>query len=89
MSSALVGRNSGELETQQYRNSSPRGNPRGTNSGGVVCYYCHKPGHVIRDYKKRQSRNQRIQSAHVASTNAASDQSVQFISEELARFHLY
>ena len=34
MSSALVGRNSGELETQQYRNSGPGSNFRGTNSGG-------------------------------------------------------
>ena len=42
MSSALVGRNSGELEKQQYRNSGPGGNSRGTSSGGVVCYHCHK-----------------------------------------------
>ena len=47
MSSVLVGRNSGELETQQYRNSSPSSNSRGTNSRGVVCYHCHKPGHAI------------------------------------------
>ena len=50
---------------------------------------CHKPEHVIQDYKKRQSRNRRFQFAHVASTNEAPDQSVQFIAEELARFHLY
>ena len=30
-----------------------------------------------------------LQSAHVASTNEASNQSVQFTAEELARFHLY
>ena len=47
MSSALVGRNIGESEKQQYRNSGPGGNTRGTSSGGVVCYYFHKPGHVI------------------------------------------
>ena len=75
MSSVLVGRNSGESETQQYRNSGLGGNSRGTNFGGVVCYYCHKSEHLIRDCNKRQSRNQRLQSAHVASTNAASDQS--------------
>ena len=74
---------------QQYKNNGPGGNSRGTNSRGVVCYYCHKPGHVIRDYKKRKSHNQRLQSTHVASTNEASDQSVQFTTEELARFHLY
>ena len=52
MSSALVGRNSGESGKLQYRNSGPRGNTRGLNFGGVVCYYCCKPGHVIRDCKK-------------------------------------
>ena len=73
ISSALVGQNNVESETQQYRNSSPDDNSRGTSFGGVVCYYCHKLGHVIRDCKKRQNRNQRLQSAHVASTNEASD----------------
>ena len=76
MSSALVDRNMGESEKQQYRSGGPGGNSRGTSFGGVVCYYCYKPRHVIRDYKKRQSQNQRVQSAHVASTNEASDPSV-------------
>ena len=49
---------------------------RGPGSRGVVCYYCHNPGHVIRDCKKRQNRNQKFQSAHIASTTEASDQSV-------------
>ena len=70
-SNALVHRNIGESEKQQYRNSGPGDNSRGTSSRGVVCYYCHKPGHEIRDCKKRQSRNQRLQFAHVASTNEA------------------
>ena len=89
MSSALVGQNIGESEKQQYKNSGLSGNSRGTSSGGVVCYYYHKPRHVIRDFKKRQSRNQRFPFAHVAFTNEASDQSVQFTIEEVARFHLY
>ena len=41
---------------------------------------------------KRQSWNKRFQStqsAHVASTNEALDQSIQFTVEELVRFHLY
>ena len=80
--SALVGWNNGESETQQYRNSSPDGNSRGTSSREVVYYYYHKPGHVIRYCKKWQSRNQRLQSAHVASTNEASDPSVQFSSQQ-------
>ena len=49
----------------------------------------HKPGHVIRNCKKRQRRNQRLKSAHVASTNEVSDQLVQFTTEKLAKFHLY
>ena len=89
MSSALVSWNMGESEKQQYRSGGPDDNSRGTSSRGIVCYYCHKPGHVIRDCKKRQSRNQRVQSAHVTSTNEASGQSVQFTAEELARFHVY
>ena len=47
MISALVGRNSGESEKQQYINSGLGNNSRGTSFGGVVCYYCHKPSHVI------------------------------------------
>ena len=57
LSSALVGRNIGESGKPQYRNSGLRGNIRGPNSGGVVCYYCCKLGHVIRDCKKLQNRN--------------------------------
>ena len=41
-----------ESERQRNRNSGPGNNTRGPGSGGVVCYYCHKPGHVIRDCKK-------------------------------------
>ena len=37
MRSTLVGRNNGETEKQQYRNSGPSANFRGTSSGGVVC----------------------------------------------------
>ena len=47
MSNVLVGRNSGESRKSQYRNSGPGGNIRGPDSGGVVCYYCRKSGHVI------------------------------------------
>ena len=88
MSSAFVGRNSGEAGKPQYRNSGPGGNTRGPNSGGVVCYYCRKLGHVIQDYKNLQNRNQRFPSAHIASSTEAFDQSVQFSTNELTRFHL-
>ena len=86
MSSALVGRNIGESGKPQYRNSGPGGNTRGLSSGGVVCYYCRKSGHVIRDCKKLQNRDQRFPSTHIASS--ISDQAVQFSVDKLARFHL-
>ena len=76
-------------ETQRNRNSGPGDNTRGPGSEGGVCYYCHKPGHVIRDCKKRQNRNQKFQSAHIASTTKASNQSVQFSAAKLTRFQLY
>ena len=33
-------------------------------SGGVVCHYCHNPGHVHRDCRKLQNRDRRFQYAH-------------------------
>ena len=87
-SSALIGQTI-ESERQRNRNSGLGDNTRGPGSGGVVCYYCHKPGHVIRDCKKRQNRNHKFQSAYIASTTEASNQSVQFSAAELARFQLY
>ena len=44
---------------------------------------------MICDCKKRQNRNKKFQSAHIASTTKASDQSIQFLAVELARFQLY
>ena len=44
---------------------------------------------MIRDYKKQQNWNQRVQSTHMASTNEASDQLVQFSTKDLFRFQLY
>ena len=87
-SSALIGQTI-ESERQRNRNNGPSDNTRGPGSGGVVCYYCHKPGHVTHNCKKRQNRNQKFQSAHIASTTEASDQSIQFSAAELARFQLY
>ena len=33
-------------------------------SSGVVCYYCHNPGHVRQDCRKLQNRNRRSLYAH-------------------------
>ena len=88
ISSALIGQTI-ESERQRNRNSGPSDNTRGHGSGGVVCYYCHKPGHVICDCKKQHNQNQKFQSAHMASTTETSNQSVQFSAAELGRFQLY
>ena len=74
---------------QRYRNSGSSDNTTGPSSGGLVCYYCRMLGHVIWDCKKLHNRNQRFQSAHIASANEASDQSVQFSARKLVRFHLH
>ena len=86
--SALIGQTI-ESKRQQNRNSGPSDNTRGPGSGGVVCYYCHKLGHVIRNCKKRLNQNHKFQFAHIASTTEAFDQSVQFSAAELARFQFY
>ena len=84
-----MGRNIGESKKQQYKNSGLDSNSRGTSSRGVVYYYCYKPGHVIRDCKKAAKSESQTSISHVASTNEALDQSVQFTTEELTKFHLY
>ena len=35
-----------------------------TPSGGVVCCYCHNPGHVSRNCGKLYNKNRRFQSVH-------------------------
>ena len=50
-SNALIGQTI-ESERQRNRNSGPSDNARRPGFGGVVCYYRHKPGHVICDCKK-------------------------------------
>ena len=89
MRSALVGQNSGESGKPQYRTSGLGGNTKGPSSRGVVCYYFCKSGHVIQDCKKLHNQNQRFQFTYIASSTKAFDQSVQFSTDELARFHLY
>ena len=33
-------------------------------SRGVVCHYCHNPGHVLQNCRKLQDKNRRFQSVH-------------------------
>ena len=66
MSNALVSKNSNyEPVKQQTKHSGSPLDPQGQPSGGVVCYYCHKPGHTRWECRKLLNRNQRFQSSHV------------------------
>ena len=51
-----------------------------------MCYYCYKPGHVRRDCRKLQNRNQRPQSTHVAVASHVLEQSVVLSIDEYAKF---
>ena len=63
------------------------------NSGGVVCYYCHEPGHTKRTCKKLQNRYQKPHSTHIAATTAppssSSEKTIMVSSEEFAKFSEY
>ncbi|XP_028755624.1 uncharacterized protein LOC114714996 isoform X2 [Neltuma alba] len=42
-----------------------------SDSSGVVCYYCKEPGHTKRTCRKLQNKQQRNNSAHVATQASA------------------
>ena len=70
ISNALVSKNSNyEPVKQQTKSSGSTLEPSGQSSGGVVCYYYHKPRHTRRECRKLQNRNRRFQSTHVASAS--------------------
>ena len=53
ISNALVNKNSTyEPMKQQTKSSGLDLEPSGQSSWGVVCYYCHKPGHVCQECRK-------------------------------------
>ena len=67
MSNELVSKNSNyESVKQQTKSNGSTLEPSGQSSGGVVCYYCHKPGHTRQECRKLLNRNQIFQYAHVA-----------------------
>ena len=69
----------------QTKSSGSTLEPLGQSSGGVVCYYCHKPGHTRRECRKLLNRNQRFQYAHVASTSNTLEQLVVLFADEYAK----
>ena len=50
--------------------------------GGVVCHYCHNPGHIRWDCRKLQNRDQRFQYAHKSLKSASTPSTMLFESSK-------
>ena len=86
ISNALVSKNSNyEPLKQQTKSSGSDLEPLGQFLRGVVCYYCHKPGHTRLECRKLLNRNRRFQSAHVVSASNILEQSVVLSADEYAK----
>ncbi|XP_057996481.1 uncharacterized protein LOC131175824 [Hevea brasiliensis] len=96
---ALISRNiSGQ---QGYRGgiTNHRNNQRNVeassnqNSGGIICYYCHEPGHTKRNCLKLQRKNQQSQVANMVTENStvssSLEKTVSVSVEEFAQFSQY
>ena len=70
---------------QQIKSSGLTLEPPSQSSGGVVSYYCHKPGHTRRECRKLQNLNRRFQYAHVVSTSNTLEQLVVLFADEYAK----
>ena len=85
MSNALVSKNSNyEPVKQQTKSSGSALEPPGQSSRGVVCYYCHKPGHTRRECRKLLNQNRRFQFAHVMFASNTLERSVVLSAYEYA-----
>ena len=60
--------NDGELTIATMTAVPPNDNQQNTEQTKVVCHYCKKPGHVIRDCRKRMKKEQE-QSNHPSNQN--------------------
>ena len=88
--SALVSRRyEYDAGRQPYRSGGRGVDTRGQSSEAIVCHYCHKPGHMKRDCRKLQSRNQGFRSAQVASSSDASGKSITVSADDFAKFSQY
>ena len=50
--------NDGELTTPTMTSVPPKDNQQKTDQANIVCHYCKKPGHFIRDCRKRMKKEQ-------------------------------
>ncbi|KAM7509738.1 hypothetical protein LguiB_008613 [Lonicera macranthoides] len=81
------GSNSNNFHTRAH--DSGTSVTRGQGSGGIVCHYCHNPGHLKRDCRKLRYRTQRAHSAHMASTTDIAENSVLIPADEFAKYSKY
>ena len=85
MSNALVSKNSNyEPVKQQTKSRGSALEPPGQSSRGVVCYYCHKPGHTRRECRKLLNQNRRFQFAHVVFASNTLERLVVLSADEYA-----
>ncbi|XP_019153533.1 PREDICTED: uncharacterized protein LOC109150012 [Ipomoea nil] len=63
-------------------------NSQGYTFGGIVCHYCHKPGHIKRDCR-RWLRERGNLTANTASTTEASSKLITVSADEFAKFSEY
>ena len=56
--------NDGELSIPTVTAVPPNDNQQNTEQTKIVCHYCKKPGHVIRDCRKRMRKEQEQRNDH-------------------------
>ncbi|KAH6766342.1 hypothetical protein C2S52_017325 [Perilla frutescens var. hirtella] len=89
--SGLVSHNNvGSDKPQSYSHNKGGGQNYGNQDPGIVCYYCHEPGHTKRMCQKLLKKNQRgsrSQSAHMAAANEPpNNQSFSISADEYAKY---
>ena len=95
LTSALVSRRHGNAPGRSFPSSGQQGgypqvsDNRTSDSKGIFCNYCKKPGHTKFECRKLQFKNQQKQFANVASTGDASESPVVISADEFAKYSLY
>ncbi|KDP46784.1 hypothetical protein JCGZ_06572 [Jatropha curcas] len=80
---------SGDLAYKKGRSGNRDENYVSRDSGDVICYYCHKPGHNKYSCRKLQHKNQCTQVANIASCNGrvtSSEKNILISADEFAQF---
>ncbi|XP_057991217.1 uncharacterized protein LOC131173228 isoform X1 [Hevea brasiliensis] len=101
-SSALISRNpNGQQGNRRGSRGGITGNRSNQRNGeassnqdsrGVICYYCHEPGHTKYNCPQLQKKNQRSQMANMAAENStvsSSEKTILVSAEDFAQFSQY